>query len=187
MKLSRTSWLILTSGIFIVTLASLGIAHSQQLEEQELLGDNLSVAELRLGKLQTKELTSQREELEAQLSQATSQLETAKEDMRQPIESIDVTDSLFEIAEACYVTVIDISSSGSTTEKLAGIGCSALALTVRVEGDVPNLIDFVIKLNNDFTTGAVKSADIAIPETTDEKETRPSARIQLVVYAYQGD
>jgi len=187
LKLSRTSWLILSGGIFIVTIASLGIAHSQQLEEQDLLSDNLSVAEMRLSKLQTRELASQREELEAQLSQAVSQLETAKDDMRQSIESIGVTDSLFEIAETCYVTVMDMSSSGITTEKLAGISYSVSALTVRVEGDVPNLIDFIIKMNNNFTTGVVKSADIDIPETTDEGEASPSAHIRLMVYTYQGD
>ena len=188
MKLSKTSWLILTAGILIVAVASLGIAHARQLEEHEQMSDNLTVAEMRLSKLQTRELSSQKEELEKQLSQITPQLETAKDVMHQTVESITTTDSLFEIAEACDVVVMDVSSSDISSDTLADRSCLVIALTARVEGDVSNLINFIVKLNTDFAAGVVKSADIDIPEATDEKNAEiPSARIQLVVHTYQGE
>ena len=112
MNLSKTSWSILITGIFIVSVGSLGFTHSQQLQEQEQQGDVLTIAEKRVSQLQTKDLSIQQEELEEQLSQVRSELESAKEAMRLSIESIEETDALFQIAEICSVNITDIGSSG---------------------------------------------------------------------------
>lgn len=185
MKLTKTSWLILSIGIFVVVVASLGITRSQQLQEKDQLNEKLSVAELRLSRLQVKELRQQQEELQGRLDEREMQLMAAKDSLRQPIESIDVTDEFFAIAQYCGVKVMSISSSGIKSEKLGSVGCSVISLNAVVDGEVSNLISFVIKLNNDFTTGVVKSAQISIPETDCEDE--PAASIQMVVYAYEGD
>ncbi len=185
MKISRTSWLILVAGVFVVALASLGIAHAQQIEEQGQLDEELTVAEKRLTNLELKGLSSQKMEMEKQLEQTVSELETIQDNINYPIESIQETDILFDIAEACDVTVTDMTSSALGGEQLASIDCSVITLTAKVEGDVADLIDFVIKLNNDFTTGMIKSADIIIPEDSDEAEESPSAYIRMVVYSYE--
>ena len=184
MKLSKTSWRILTAGIIIVAFASLGIARAQQINEQEQLSGELSVVEVRLDNLQLRQLSSQQDNLEKQLEQAISQLEAAKDNLRQSIESIEITDSFFEIADTCGVEVIELHSSGPASDELAGIACSVLPLTAKVEGDVPDLISFVTKLNNDFTAGIVKSVDIGTPETS---ENMSSASIQMIIYAYEGE
>ncbi|MFC1908785.1 hypothetical protein ACFLXD_02830 [Chloroflexota bacterium] len=187
MKLSRTSWLILITGIFVVSVGSLGFTHSQQLKEQDQQSDVLTIAEKRLSQLQTKDLSIQQEEMEEQLSQVRSELKSAKEAMRLSIESIEETDALFQIAETCSVNITDIGSSGIGDDKVLDISLSNISLTVRAEGDLPNLIDFVIKVNTDFTTGYIKSADINIPATTDEELVLPLVYIQIIVYSYQGD
>ena len=184
MKLSKTSWLMLTIGIFIIAFASLGIARFQQVQEQNQLEAELSVAERRLDNFQLEQFYSQKNELEEQLDRAISQLKAAKDNLGQSIESIEVTDSLFEIVKACGVEVTEISSSGIASDKLEGITCSILRLAIRVEGDVPNLISFITKLNDDFTSGVVKSAEITIPETAGADKSL--ADIQLVVYTYRG-
>jgi hypothetical protein len=92
---------------------------------------------------------------------------------------------LFDIAEAYGVEVTELSSSGLVSEELEGVPCSVLSLTVRVEGDIPDLIGFITKLNDDFTTGVVQSVEISIPETTGGEES--SANIQLVIYTHRGD
>lgn len=184
MKLSKISWLILTVGITIIAFTSLGIAHSQQVHKQNQLNEELSLAERRLNGLQFEELSSQQEELEKQLSQTISQLETAKTRLSQPAESIAASDALFGIAETCGVEVTEMSSSGPSSGDLEGVTCSVLPLTARVEGDVPNLISFVIKLNSDFMTGVVKSVDISVSENTTEE--RSAANIRLLIYTYQG-
>ena len=166
LKLSRTSWLILLAGIFIVIVGGLGLTRSQQLQEQARLDDELAKAEMRLDKLQVKDLRQQQEELQGRLDESTVQLVATKNRLRQTIESIDVTDEFFAIAKSCSVIIESMSSSSIRSEKLEGIDCSAITLDAMVAGETSNLINFVIKLNNDFTTGIVKSVQITIPETT---------------------
>ena len=185
MKLSKTSLVLLSAGIFIVVVASLGFTHSQQLKEQGQLADELGVAEKRLDKLQVKELEQQQEELQGQLDESIVRLTEVKDKMRRIIESDEVTEEFFEIAEFCDVEIENISSSKINTEKLQGITCSMINLSVNVSGEVSDLISFVIKLNNDFTTGNVRSTQISISET-DEGEAA-SASIMMVVYTYEGD
>jgi peptidoglycan hydrolase CwlO-like protein len=185
LKLTKTSWLILSVGIFIVIVAGLGFTRSQQMQEQEQLDENLSVAEVRLGKLQVKDLRQQQEELQMRLDESKIQLAAAKDKLRQTVESINVTDEFFAIAQYCGVKIMSLSSSNIKSEKLGDIVCSVISLNAVVSGEVPDLISYVIKLNNDFTTGVVKSAQISIREKVDEGEA--SASIQMVVYAYEGD
>ncbi len=207
MKLSKTSWIILIVGVLVVAFGTLGIARAQQVQEQKQLDEELAVAEKRLSNLQLKELRSRKSELEVQIEQTASQLETTKDSLRQSVESIEVTDSVFEIAEACGVEIIDVSSSELGTDDLEGVAYSIIQLNMRVEGDVPNLISFVIKLNDDFTTGAVRSVQMDIQgvaeevageaveeeeegeeeEEVEEEVKKPSAGIRLVVYAYRGE
>ena len=163
MKISKTSWLILSIGIFLVVLAGLGLTRSQQLQAQSQLDEELDVAEMRLSKLGVEELRLKQEELQRQLDERIAELAEAKDKMRQTVESIDVTDEFFEIARSCEVVIMSISSSSIRDDKLEDITCSAITIDATAEGEVPNLINFVIKLNNDFTTGIVKSAQITIP------------------------
>ncbi len=55
-----------------------------------------------------------------------------------------------------------------------------MSLTVNVEGDVPSLVGFIIKINDFFPTGVVRSVTITFPGDTG----RASANFQLVVYYY---
>ncbi len=185
MKLSKTSWLVLTVGVAIIIFASLGVVRLQQLNEQNRLNEQLSLTEQRLDRLQVEQLSSQKEELERRLSQTMSQLEAAKASLSQPIESITVSDTLFDIAEACGVEITEFSSSELASSDLEGITCSVLPLTVTVEGDAPNLINFISKLNDDFLTGAIHSININVSEDTGEE--RSSANIRLLVYNYRSD
>ena len=216
MKLGKTSWLILIVGVVIVAFASLGLAHSRQVSEHEQINEELTVAEMRLTNVQLKELQARKGELEAQLDESTAQLKAAEDNLSQSNESIDVTDFLFVIAQACGVVINDINSSDLSDDELAGVNCSVIRLSINVEGEVSSLIHFVARLNNDFTTGVVDSVDISIREITEEEvegeideetegeteeeasgvETEnstepepemPSASIRLSVYSHQGN
>ncbi len=208
MKLGKTSWIIIIIGVVIVAFASVGVTRSRLISEHNQINDDLSVAEKRLDTVQVKDLHSQQSELDTQLDEASSRLTAAKNAMHWPNESIDVTDFLFKIAEGCGVKLTNIQSSGLSSEKLGGINCSAIKLTIMADGDVLNLIDFVIKLNTDFTTGIVNSVDIdtraftgigvtdnqteegaaaiAQSENVTGEERSPAANIRLTVYSYQG-
>ena len=185
MKLTKTSWLLLISGVFILVFASLGAIHYPQVHQQNQLNEELASAELRLKGDKLEQLSHRQGELEKRLSQTISQCETAKTILSQSNESIATSETLFYTATAYGVEVTEISSSGLSSGDLEGITCSVLPLTVRVDGDVPNLISFIIKLNSNFMTGTVNSVDISASENTTEE--RSSANIRLLIYTYQGD
>lgn len=185
MKLGKTSWSVLAVGIVVIMAGTLGMARSQQVSEQNQQKEELAVAQLRLDRFQVRQLYAQEDELKERLNIATSQLEAAKDDLRQSTDSIELTPSLFELAEACSVEITAISSSRVASDELESITWSVVRLTFTAEGSLPNLIAFIISLNNDFTTGVVESTDIAIPGATGEGT--PSANIRLVIYGYRGD
>ena len=185
MKLSKASWLFLIGGILLILFASLGIAGAKQLRDQEQLYDDLTVAERRVEKLQLEQLNLQQEQLAGQINQAAAELSAARDRLKHPNESIDVTDFLFEIADSCSVDILDVNSRGLSSGDLGDIACSVQSITTSVEGNLPDLISFVTRLNTDFTTGVVDSADISIPEA--DEEARPTAHVQLSIYTYQGE
>ena len=66
-NLSKTSWIILSIGIFIVVLAGLGVTYSQQMKTSNELQQDLDVSEIRLAKYDNAGLEQQESELVAQL------------------------------------------------------------------------------------------------------------------------
>ncbi len=182
MKLSKASWLILSTGVFVVVVAGLGLTRSQQIQQESQLGDELGLTQTRLTKFDIDQLRQQQADLQKQLDESAIQLTAAKDKLHQNIESIDVTDEFFRIARSRGVTVASISSSKISTEKLGDIVCSVIELSGTATGKVSNLINFVTGLNTDFTTGVVRSVQMSIPEATDQNE--PSATVRLVIYTY---
>jgi TolA-binding protein len=180
LKLSRTSWLILSAGIFIVVLAGLGLTRSQQIEEKTKLEEELSINEMRLNKFNVTQLQQQRDELQEQLDDNTMRLNMAKYSLSATVQSLDVTDEFFFIASKCNVTVNSISSSSIGSDSIRGIGCSTISLNASVSGELSNMIDFIISLNHDYTTGYVKSAQVSV------SEENSSASIQMIIYSYEG-
>jgi len=192
MKLSKKAWIFLAVGIFVIAVASLNMAATQQGQEQSRLDEELSLAQQRLKKLASQQPPTQPEELESQLAQVEAQLKNAKANLSQSIQSIEVTDTLFEVAETYGVEIIDIESPGVTSSTLEGLTCSALMLIVTAEGEVDNLINFVLELSQEFPTGVVESVEINVPEVSEETEeevetVKPSANLTLCIYTYEGD
>lgn len=185
LKLSKTSWLILAAGLFIVVMAGLGITRSQQAKEQGQLADELSASQQSLAALQITGLQSQLDELQQTAAQDQQQLDEAQQQLEQTIVSVDVTDKLFSIANTCGVSVTSLSTSPIVPNKYEGIGLSETSINAAVEGQLPALVDFVESLNNDFTTGLIKSAQIDIPPSS-SNET-PSANVQMIIYSYEGN
>ena len=186
MKLSKTSWIMLIGGILFILFASLGIAGAKQLSERGQLSDELDIAENRVGKMQLDQLNIEQAQLVEELDKAMAESEAARENLKLSNESIDVTDFLFEIASSCSVTVIDVNSSGLSSGDLEGISCTVQQVGTTVEGNLPDLISFITRLNTEFTIGVVDSAQISIVGAAEDEE-RPTASIQLSIYNYQGD
>ncbi len=184
MKLTKTSWLVIIIGFFVIILAGLSIVRSQQVHQQNQLNEKLALAQSRLEGIKLEQLSDREGELEEQLSQVTSQFKAVKAVLSQPVDSVTVNITLFDIIEAYGLKLTEMSSSSSANGGLEGINFSVISLTAKVEGDVPNLINFTTELNSYFAVGVVKSITITILETASKEKA--SADIQLVIYTYQG-
>jgi hypothetical protein len=208
-NLSKTSWLFLSIGIFAVIASSLGLTYSKQLDEQAQLQGELEIAEKRVTNLQLQGLQQKQEEIQQQLDESILTLAAAQEKMHEPVASVNVTEEFYEIAYSCDVVVYNFSSTIISDAELGGIGCSLITLSATVTGELADIINFVIKLNSDLTTGLVDSTQLTITtdaeeasvgeeeeedmdedeepifETTDEDET--TANLGISIYAYEGD
>ncbi len=180
-RLSKTSWVILSAGVFVVVLVGLGLTHSQQMKERTQLEEELTVTQMRLDKLDVTALEQQYDGLQAQLDEKLIQLNDVKYVLRQPIESIDVTDEFFVVAAQENVKVMHITSTSLTKENFSSVTCTAISLGATVVGELSDIIDFIISLNNDYTTGYIRAAQISIGEED------VTANINMVIYSYQGD
>ncbi len=202
MKLNKRTLLIIGIAVLVVAAYYLHTVYSQKGQEQTQLNEKLTLAQSRLIGIQTEPLSSQQAELESQLSQATSQVEAVKAMLSQPTGSAAVSSIVFEVAKAYGLQVTGMTSPGLVSDELEGLSCSAVSLTVKVEGDVSSLVSFITELNSHLTTGVVESIVITIPGTSSSGNVsaatssgnvsaatssgNTSAEIQMVVYTYEG-
>lgn len=191
MKLGKKAQIILAGGIFVVLMASLFMVYYQHNQEQSRLSDELSLVQLTLARFSPEKLSAQQRILESRLTRTELELATAKTKLRQSIESIDITETLFDVADTHNVEIIGIDSPGVTSEELEGFSLSILSLTVVVEGNVSNLIDFIIELSEQFPTSVDSAVEILFPTSVDESEETevetPTASIELRIHTYEGD
>ena len=184
LKLSKTSWLILSAGIFIVILAGLGLTRSQQLSEQNQLDAALASTTSRLNKLEASSLELEEAELQQRLDETMVEFEEVKDRLRQTVVSVDVTDELFRIAEYSNVEISSLTTSPQSNANLGPVSCLMTTINTNINGSTSDLIDFVINLNSGYTTGIVRSVNISIPEETGSDNA--TAAISMSVYTYEG-
>jgi hypothetical protein len=184
MKLSKTSWLALIIGVYVVVFAGLGIFHIQQMYRQKQLREEVTGTEQKAGEYQLEQLTSQKEDLENRIVQVAAQYEAVKSIFARPVSSVTAGNILFDLADSFNLEVTEVSSLKPTTENLGGIECAVISFTARVEGSISDIINFVNKLSGQMATDVVRSIRITYPETPDEET---SADIHLIIYTYQGE
>jgi len=185
LKLSKTSWLILSAGIFLVVLAGLGVTRSGQVKEQSRLEEELSISESRLEKMELTSLQTQMGKLQDQLDESESQLAEVKTRLRQTILSVDVTEKFFEVAKYSEAVVMTMGTSTIAKNTIAGVDCFTISLSATVTGDLNNMVDFIINLNQGYTTGYVKSVQISLNNISSEVSSG-TANIQMITYSYKG-
>ncbi len=203
MKLTKKKWLFLGIGIFVLVSAGLGRVWAQRVQEQEQLKQELSLAQLRLTKsADMQQLSSRQEELQTRLIQLPLQVTSAKASLSQSLETIEVDETLFGIAEISGVQLRIISSSPPTDIKLDGIPYSVLHQSLQIEGSEGNILDFIRKCTEKFPTGMATSVQIAkgaeptptpiqestvpIPAPT-SSPLRKSSTIEILIYTYAGE
>lgn len=187
LRLSKTSWLILSAGVFLVILAGLGLTRSQQLQDQSTSTDELQIATARLAKIDVTELKNQVESLQQQITLDQADLQDATSRLSKSVVSADVAEEFYAIGEASGVLVESFTSTPIAANSLEGIPVSETSVTGRVSGTLAQVVSFVINVNTSFRTGYVKSATLQIDSTTDPElgqEAYTRASVQMIIYSY---
>ena len=180
-NLSKTSWIILSVGVFIVVIAGLGVTYSQQMKEKNILQDELAVTDLRLEKFNIEDLQQQESQLLGEIEAEAAKLEIALDKIHWTLESINVTDECYLLASQAGIEIIDIGSTEIDSVEIGELGVSQITISVGVSGALPDIIDYITELNDSFTTGHVVTVQMNFDEVP------PYASIQLIIYSYEGD
>jgi len=215
MRLSRTAWLILVIGVFVIAFVALYLIYLREQRTQEPLNQALSVAQTALPKLttETTNLENTLTKMEDRLAQAKSQLRTAKAAFpTRRTESIEVDEVLFWIADEWGLDVTELTATEPGDESLPveveaedikaeDIDFTVTTFTVQVKGEVVDILDLIhtVATHDDFTTATIELVTLTVPEplTDEEKEDltneeieeaeMPSATLTLTIYNYQGE
>ncbi len=182
LTISTATWILLIVGILVVGLVSLGMTYNVNQEKQTKLNEELLEAQLRLKKFHPEQRTTEREQLEKQLEQAQTQLDKTKSLLSQPLTSIDTDDAILSLSEKYSVHVTEISSPGLDSETVSRISRFSLPLTIRVDGDITNIIGFIAGLQQNYTASVIKSIEISFAEAGSEDNT--TARVLMMIHNY---
>jgi len=167
------------------------MAYFQEGREQDRLSQELSSIQILLAKqwdkFSAEKLPAKQSEVESQLALVESQANAAKANLRQPIDSINIVDTFFDIAETSEVKIVEIGNVGIVEltppslieEDLEELDFSAFSLTVKIKGDVANLVNFISKLGQKFPT--------CVNETTDIDAKQSLATLTVQIFNYEGD
>lgn len=178
MKISKASWMILGAGVFLIVLAGLGLARSGQMKDMETLQEELSVSTARLNNLKVTQFQTQINELEEQLRDAQERAAEARDKLKQSVVSVDVADKFYEVADYYGVSVLRINTTTISEQPYSSINCETISLGAAVYGEMDDLVDFIIGLNDNFSTGFVKSLQM---------NGGGSASLQMIVYSRKGN
>jgi len=214
MKLSKTAWIILVTGVFIIAIGSVCWLYLQEGPKQTELNAQLSVVQAQLPKLAAERanLESTLTELEDKLAQVTSQLKTAKAVFPASVQSIEVDELLFGMADDWGLEITSLTASEPRDQQVKvevededieveDITYLVTYFAVDVAGEVTDILDFIhtIVTHRDFDTATVELVNITVPDPLTEAEKEelseeeiaeremPSARINIDIYSYQGE
>lgn len=185
-KVSKRVWVLLSVGIFLVLLVTLGMAYRTQAREQGQLNKQITAAEEATTRISLAELEAKEAEFKAQLAVADAQTAAIKADLNQSTNGIAAADALLQIAAKARVNLTEVASAAAAVQKVETLNCAVLPLSVKVEGEIQNLMTFILSISQTFATGIIRSVDVNIPPTGDAAQLgRSKASIVLNIYCYE--
>lgn len=202
MKFGKTAQLILAIGIFAIGAIFLYRMNLGRQADKEQMNTQLTTAQTLVPKL-----TTERGELEAQLSQLRTELDIANASITEnkakfpsSVDSIQYDELLFKMAQDRSLEVMTLITSEPSDNRMEEVTYSVTSLNLEVRGEVADMLDFISALatGEEFTTATVELVDIRVPEpltraekeglTAEEAEEKelPSATVNIAIYSYKG-
>ena len=136
MKISKKVWLIVGAAIIVALLCVVFTIYFQQVREQQDLNERLDSAAARWVKL-----TADKEDLEDELAQAQSLLDTSQAEYPQEVHSIEYGEHIFEIVDKCNLTLATLNFPRPSS--------TAVSLSLPLGGTVADIFEFINIINTD--------------------------------------
>ncbi len=205
-RLSRTAWLILGAGIFVIVLGILLLGYGRVSGEHANVEEDLYSAQNLLPAVVSEReyWESQLAQLEDQLAEGTAALNASMAKFPISTDSIEYDEELFIIAHNHDLEIGSIIVSEPYQEDILGIIYTTTIFEVEViagehtyetwtvghiDQVITNIIGFLDSLvaSNYFDTASVDLVSILAPAPDEDEEgvLEPSAIITLVIYSYQ--
>ena len=188
MRLSRTAWIVLGIGIFVIAAVSLYLLYGNQTRAHQAAKDELDEVQataplLLLEKQALQNELAQKEDelaqwndtisrLEGQLAQAEIELGQTQDGFHSSAESIEYDEILFVFAHNSNLEISILNASETNDADVEGIGYKTTVFAVEVRGEVANILDFVNTIVTDeaFKTAILEPVDIMVPEPLTEED-----------------
>ena len=183
LKFSKRGLLLIPIGVFLLVALVLNTVRWRQMDQGDALSQKLALTQAKMQAIQPEPLSSQKTDLQRQLDEAKTRLDTARSVLSQPVKKTATTDALFATAKASSVEITKMNLSGLADATIEKLPISAMTVSLSIEGDVANLTSFITQLNTIFPTGAIETATITNSEEGSGKN--PSAEIEMKLYTVQ--
>lgn len=173
-KISRISQLILVLGILLIFFVALFMVWQGQVEAQESLKKELTLARTILAKPPPPGLS----DLEAKIRVAGAELQAAQALFPKLDQSLDITDRLFKLAKQCDLEVIGMSTS-IIKKKIDKVDYQVIHLELELQGQLASMVGFVDKLKMGLPTAEITLVSLNKAETVGGLDT---GKVGLYIY-----
>jgi type II secretory pathway pseudopilin PulG len=165
MKSSKKVGLIIGAVIIVALLCVVFTIYFQQVRDRQDLNERLDSATVL-----SAQLTTQKGDLEDELAQAESLLNTSQAQYPQEVHSIEYGEHIFEIIDDCNLTLGSLSFPGPSSTQVS--------LSLPVSGTVTDIFEFIDTINTDdrFASTRVNSVDL---------RGEGGATISITIYIHQ--
>jgi type II secretory pathway pseudopilin PulG len=165
MKSSKKVGLIIGAVIIVALLCVVFTIYFQQVRDRQDLNERLNSATVL-----SAQLTTQKGDLEDELAQAESLLNTSQAQYPQEVHSIEYGEHIFEIIDDCNLTLGSLSFPGPSSTQVS--------LSLPVSGTVTDIFEFIDTINTDdrFASTRVNSVDL---------RGEGGATISITIYIHQ--
>ena len=121
-------------------------------------------------------------DVEAKIQAAEAEVKAAEALFPKVEQSLDITDSLFNLAQQSDLEVVGVSTN-ITKKNLNDIEYQVISLGLELEGQMGNILGFIAKLEKDLPTGEITSVSLQKAETVQELD---KGKVGINIYCQGG-
>jgi len=205
MKISKTSWIVLLVGIFLIMSASIGWIYYQQLQQAKGIESEIAAARQALAVITFDNLNEQKAAINDEIENTNKAISDIQQDLYSEIYSINITELILSEAQGQDIAVKEMSSSGQTAALLGGIPFNSIKIDISLEGALIDIKTFVERLNERFPNSVTEYVQMDRLDVETESEEDPEStptpipeietgamdlmkgKISLTIYSYEGD